>query len=73
VATGKELVFLVDIGAEISIVKENSDVFHGIQDNYIIDIKGISQEVTKSKGLTSIETIKYIHFSYRGFTFRYPF
>jgi len=41
VATGKELVFLVDKGADISIVKENSDVFHDIKDNYIIDIKGI--------------------------------
>jgi len=62
VATGKELVFLVDTGADISVVKENSDVFHDIQDNYIIDIRGISQEVTKSKGLTSIEiqSTKYI-------------
>jgi len=62
VATGKELVFLVDTGADISIVKENSDVFHDIQDNYIIAKKGISQDVTKSKGLTSIEiqTTKYL-------------
>jgi len=50
VATGKELVFLVDKGADISIVKENSDVFHDIKDNSIIDIKGLSQEVNKSKG-----------------------
>jgi len=52
----------VDTGADISVVKENSDVFHDIQDNYIIDIRGISQEVTKFKGLTSIEiqTTKYI-------------
>jgi len=62
VATGKELVFLVDTGADISIVKENSDVFHDIQDNYIMDIRGISQEVIKSKGLTSIgiQTTQYI-------------
>jgi len=62
VATGKELVFLVVTGADISIVKENCDVFHDMQDNYIIDIRGISQEVTKSKWLTSIEiqTTKYI-------------
>lgn len=61
-ATGKKLVFLVDTGADISIVIENSDDSDDIQDNYIIDIKEISQEVTKSKGLTSIEmqTTKYI-------------
>jgi len=61
-ATGKPLVFLVDTGENISIVKENSGVFHDIKDNYIIDIKGISQEVTKSKKVTSIEiqTTKYI-------------
>jgi len=62
VATGKELVFLLDTGADISVVKENSYVFHDLQDNYFIDIRGISQEVTKSKGLTSIEiqTTKYL-------------
>lgn len=61
-ATGKKLIFLVDTGADISIVIENSDDFDDIQDNYIIDIKEISQEVTKSRGLTSIEmqTTKYI-------------
>jgi len=62
VATGKELVFLVDTGADISVVKENSDVFHDIHDNYIIDIRGISQEVNKSKGLTSVESFQvYAH------------
>jgi len=62
VATGKELVLLLDTGAEISILKENSDNFQNIQDNHIINIQGIIQEVTKSKGLTSIEiqTSKYI-------------
>jgi len=62
VATGKELVLLLDTGAEISLLKENSDNFQNIQDNHIINIQGISQEVTKSKGLTSIEiqTSKYI-------------
>jgi len=53
VATGKELVLLLDTGAEISLLKENSDNFQNIQDNHIINIQGISQEV--SKGLTSIE------------------
>jgi len=55
VATGKELVLLLDTGAEISLLKENSDNFQNIQDNYIINIHGISQEVTKSKGVTSID------------------
>jgi len=43
-------------------LKENSDNFQNIQDNHIINIQGISQEVTKSNGLTSIEiqTSKYI-------------
>jgi len=43
-------------------LKENYDNFQNIQDNHIINIQGISQEVTKSKGLTSIEvqTSKYI-------------
>jgi len=53
VATGKELVFLVDTGADISVVKENSDVFHDIQDNYIIDIKGISQVVLRYRPLST--------------------
>jgi len=62
VASGKELVLLLDTGAEISLLKENSDNFQNIQDNHIINIQGISQEVTKSRGLTSIEiqTSKYI-------------
>jgi len=62
IATGKELVYLMDTGGEISILKENSDDFKYIQNKYIINIQGISQEVTKSKGLTSIEiqTSKYI-------------
>jgi len=58
VASGKELVFLLDTGVEISILKENSDNFQNIQDNHIINIQGISQKVTKSKGL--IQTSKYI-------------
>jgi len=49
VATGKELVFLVDTDADISIVKENSYVFHDIKDNYIIDIKGIIKSQLNSK------------------------
>jgi len=62
VATGKELVLLLVTGAKISLLKENSDNFQNIQDNYIINIQGISHEVTKLKGLTSIEiqTFKYI-------------
>jgi len=32
VATEKELVFLEDTGADILIVKKNSDVFHDIKD-----------------------------------------
>jgi len=45
-----------------SVIKENSDVFHDIQSNNTINIQGISKEVTKSKGLVSIEiqTTKYI-------------
>jgi len=38
VATGKELFLLVDTGTDISIVKENSDVFYDINYNYIIDV-----------------------------------
>jgi len=48
VATGKELVFLVDTGADISIVNENSDVFHDIKDNFIIDICKRNKSITKS-------------------------
>jgi len=43
-------------------LKENSAVFKNIKNNYTINIQGTSQEVTKSKGRTSIEiqTSKYI-------------
>lgn len=61
-ATGKRLVFLVDTGADISILKDDADYFNSIQDDGIINIQGISQEIIKSKGLISIElqTDKYI-------------
>lgn len=61
-ATGKRLIFLVDTGADISILKEEADYFNSIQDDSIINIQGISQEIIESKGLTSIElqTDKYI-------------
>jgi len=53
---------LIDTGADISIIKENSDVFHDIQINKTIDIRGIGEGVINSKGLVSIElqTDKYI-------------
>jgi len=46
---------LIDTGADISIIKENSDVFHDIQINKTIDIRGIGEGVINSKGLVSIE------------------
>lgn len=53
---------MIDTGADISIIKENSDVFNDIQNNKIIDIRGIGEGVINSKGLVSIElqTDKYI-------------
>jgi len=46
----------------LSILKENSDVVPDIQSDYVINIQGISQDITKSIGQISIEiqTTKYI-------------
>jgi len=73
-----DLVFLIDTGADISILKENSDVFPDIQFDYVINIQGISQENTKSIGQISIEiqTTKYIilhNFHIENLQFAIPF
>jgi len=59
---GKELFFLIDTGAKISILKEISDFFKYVRNNNTIKIQGLSQELTKSKALapTENQTSKYI-------------
>jgi len=48
---GKELFFLIDTGAKISILKKISDFFKYVRNNNTIKIQGLSQELTKSKAL----------------------
>ena len=53
---------MIDTGADISVLKDNSDTFNDINIDNKINIQGINQGLIQSKGLTSLEiqTTKYI-------------
>jgi len=53
--TRKQLRFLVVTRANISLLKENADVFNNLQLKNTINIQGIGEGIIKSKGIAPIE------------------
>lgn len=53
--TNTKLTFLIDTGADISLIKNSSDNFQDIDQNTITNIFGVGEGSTTSLGLVNIE------------------